>query len=255
MTTTQPFMRTNHGDGIVEIGLNRGPVNALSAEFLIAFADILGDLAVDVDVRAVVLSSPFKVFSAGIDLKEAMIFSVKDQTAMVHGLNTAYLKLFTFPKPIVTAIGGAAIAGGLFFVLASDYRIASPRAKFGLAEVRVGVDFPIAAMEIARASLGPNSLRRMMLTGQPIGATQAHAEGIVDKVLDADNSTLLDRALDVARELAISPAEAYARVKRQIRQHTITRIETEMANSANLPETDWFTAETRTAMKRMISGG
>lgn len=253
MSMTNSFIRTDHGDGIVGIALNQPPVNALSADFLMGFADLLDGLEGDSAVKAVVLSSPFKVFSAGIDLKKAIDFSPQDQHAMVHGLNVAFLKLFTFPKPVVTAVGGAAIAGGMFFVLASDFRVAGPRAKFGLAEVRVGVDFPVGPMEIARDTLSPNSLRRMMLTGQPIDATQALAEGIIDQI-EPDQGILLDRALRTAREMSQSPAKAYGAVKHQIRAATVARIMTAMTKANKRPESDWFPDETRTAMKNMISG-
>jgi enoyl-CoA hydratase len=253
MTTVSQLIRTDHCDGIVEIGLNRAPVNALSTEFLMEFAGLLDDLADDPTARALVLSSKFKVFSAGIDLKEAINFNADDQTAMVNGLNIAFLKLFAFPKPVVVAVGGAAIAGGLFFILTSDYRIAGPRAKFGLAEVRVGVDFPVGPMELARATLGPNGLRRLMLTGRPMDAAQAQAIGMIDEI-EPDEAILLDRALRAARDLAASPPEAYALVKRQIRQNAITRIETAMADGPATAADGWFTAGTRAAMQRMIGG-
>jgi enoyl-CoA hydratase/carnithine racemase len=159
--------------------------------------------------------------------------------------------LFGFAKPTVVAVNGAAIAGGLFFVLASDYRIAGPRAKFGLAEVRVGADFPVGPLEIARATLDPNTLRRLMLTGRPINAVQAHACGIIDQI-EQDETVLLDRALRAARDLAASPPETYSAVKRQIRGATLTRISDAVAGGANTPEGGWFSDATKAAMKRMI---
>lgn len=250
MSLKKNLIITQHRDGIVEIGLNRAPVNALSPEFLMAFAGLLDDLAIDKDVRAVVLSSAFKVFSAGVDLKEALNFDQSDQNALVNGLNIGFLRLFEFPKPTVAAITGPAIAGGLFFVLASDFRVSSPKAKFGLAEIRVGVDFPVVPLEIARATLTPNDLRRLMLSGQPITADAAASSGIVDIIAPDDD--VLDRAIDMARELATSPSQTYAAVKRQIRGDVIDRINAAMTASANAPKEAWFTSETKAAMQRMI---
>jgi len=245
------FIRKDHGDGMTEIILNRAPVNALSAAFLMGLADLMGDMAQDDTVRAVVLSSAFKVFSAGLDLKEAQGFGLADQHALVKGLNVGFPALFSFPKPTVAAVKGAAIAGGLFYVLSSDYRVAGPRAKFGLAEVRVGADFPAGPMEIARASLDPNTLRRLMLSGQPMGATAALACGLVDEI-EEDEALVLDRALRAALELASSPPETYASVKRQIREDAVVRINAAIAAGANTPEGGWFSQETKAAMKRMI---
>ena len=248
---TDLFIRNDHGDGMVEVSLNRAPVNALSAVFLNGLADLLQDLDRDDAVRAVIFTSPFKVFSAGLDLKEAQGFDLADQNAIVAGLNTVFPALFGFAKPTVVAIKGAAIAGGLFFVLASDYRIAGPRASFGLAEIRVGADFPVGPLEIARATLDPNTLRRLMLTGRPITAAQALTCGVIDQI-EADEAVLLDRALSAARDLAASPPETYNAIKRQIRGATLTLINDAIAAGANTPEGGWFSDATKAAMKQMI---
>ncbi len=251
MTISEQLLRKDYGEGIAGLELNRGPVNALSPDFLMGFADMLHDMAADDSVRALVLSSPLKVFSAGLDLKEAQDFDLAQQHAIVEGLNQGFLAQFAFPKPVVVAVNGAAIAGGLFFVLASDLRVAGPRAAFGLAEVRVGADFPVGPMEIARATLDPNTLRRLMLTGQPIQARQALAEGVVDHLVD-DPDTLMDRAQAEARALADLPSIAFGAIKRQIREPAITAIESAIALGANAPEGGWFNAQTRDAMRRMI---
>ncbi|AVO39897.1 enoyl-CoA hydratase/isomerase family protein [Pukyongiella litopenaei] len=247
------ILRSDHGGGVIELSLNRAPVNALSADFLMCFGEMLDDLATEQAVRAVVLTSPFAVFSAGLDLKEAPDFDLAGQHAIVEGLNVGFLHLFSFPKPVVTAIDGAAIAGGLFFVLAADYRVAGPRARFGLAEVRVGAEFPVGPLEIARATLGPNDLRRLMLTGRPVDAGTAAQSGIIDELVAQD--AVVARAIDVARDLADNPKATYAAIKRQIRGAVIERIELAMADGANAPDGGWFNDETRDAMKHMIGAG
>ncbi|MDK3018268.1 enoyl-CoA hydratase/isomerase family protein [Pseudodonghicola flavimaris] len=248
---TDLFQLTRHEGHVTEIALNRAPVNALSPAFLMGFAALLDRLEAEEDTHAVVLSSPFKVFSAGLDLKEAQQFDLAQEQAIVEGLNMGFLRLFTFAKPVVAAINGPAIAGGLFFVLASDFRVAGPRASFGLAEVRVGADFPVGPMEIARATLGPNALRRMMLTGQPIPVDQARDEGLVD-VLEDDRDRVLSRAIDEAARLGRLPSIAYASIKRQIREPAVSAIESAVAQGANAPVDGWFNAQTRDAMRRMI---
>lgn len=253
MSSEDWVQRRDHGDGVIELSLNRAPVNALSADFLMSFAEMLDDLATAQAVHALVLTSPFKVFSAGLDLKEAQHFDVAQQHAIVEGLNVGFLRLFAFPKPVVAAVEGAAIAGGLFFVLASDYRVAGPRAQFGLAEVRVGADFPVGPLEIARATLDPNDLRRLMLTGRPVDADAAARSGIVDELVAQDE--VVARAIEMARDLACNPRATYAAVKRQIRGAVIERIELAMADGANAPDGGWFNDETRGAMRQMIGAG
>lgn len=236
--------------GLALIELNRAPVNALSAEFLLDFADLLGGLAADASVRAVVLTSAFKAFSAGLDLAEAQAFDLKDEQEIVRGLNVGFLAQFAFPKPVIAAVNGPAIAGGLFFVLASDYRISTPGAQFGLAEVRVGADFPVGPLEIARQALSTADARRLMLGGLPIGSEAALQAGIVDEIVPHDD--LRDRAMRKALEYAVLPPKTFASVKRQLRGATIDRIELAMENGANAPANGWFTEESKTAMQAML---
>ncbi len=245
------LIRRDHDDGVVEISLNRPPVNALRAGSLMALAEMMQEMTVDDTVRAAVISSPFKVFSAGLDLKEAQGFDLAAQHAIVKGLNVGFSALFRFPKPVVVAVNGAAIAGGLFYVLASDFRVAGPGAGFGLAEVRVGADFPAGPFEIARATLAPDILRRLMLSGRPLSASEAAAAGIVD-VLETDAASVAGRALRAARELAASPPETYASIKHQIRADALARIDAAIAAGANAPGGGWFGAHTKAAMQRMI---
>ena len=166
--------------------LDLPPVMTLNSAFLDLQGVILNRLQAGTTIKAVILTSNIKVLSAGMGLKEALGFDLKDQQAMVRSLNVNFTKLFGFPKPTIVAASGAAIAGGFFLVLASDYRIASLKARFGLAEVRVGANFPVGPLAIARATLAPNDLRRLMLGGHPIGAEAALAAGIVDIIEDGD---------------------------------------------------------------------
>lgn len=240
----------NLDGGVAVLTLNRAPVNALSPGFLDQFGTVLDRLEADDTVRAIVLASGLKVYSAGLDLKAAQNFDLDEQNDIVRALNDDFLKLFAFPKPVIAAVNGAAIAGGLFFVLGSDYRLSAPRAQFGLAEVRVGVHFPVGPMEIARDTLDPNMLRRLMLTGQPVAAETALQAGMIDEIVADDD--LMNAACAKAAEMAQIPPNSYGLVKAQIRAETINRISEAIANGANAPEGGWYNEETKPAMQRMI---
>mmetsp|Transcript_22697 Transcript_22697/g.37365 ORF Transcript_22697/g.37365 Transcript_22697/m.37365 type:complete len:311 (+) Transcript_22697:4224-5156(+) len=242
------WIRIEDDGHVRHLVLDAPPVNALRPDRLMGLAEVIGAAEENANVRAIVVQSALRVFSAGLDLKVARDFDEDDQARIVEGLNVAFLRLFACPKPVIVVTGGAAIAGGLFFVLAADHRIATPRASFGLAEVRVGVDFPVGPMEIARAMLAPNDLRRLMMRGQPIGASTALACGLVDEVVDP--ADLAQAATRAAHEFAAIPPTAYASVKQQIRGDTIARIEAEMGKDRG----SWFTAETRAAMTAMLEG-
>ncbi len=226
--------------------LNAAPANTLLPDRLFELIEVIKDAEATNHVRAIIISSALRIFSAGLDLKSACNFDLAEQIRTVAGLNESFLRLFSCDKPVLVARNGAAIAGGLFFVLSADYRLSTSRSKFGLAEVRAGVDFPIGPMEIARAMMSPNDLRRLMMRGQMIDVEVAKKMGFIDEiVLEKD---LITHATRAAKEFAAIPPKAYASVKKQIRGKTIALIEGQMG----LIQQEWFTSETRKAMTNML---
>jgi len=247
---TGTILRRDCGDGRIAVVLDNPPVNALTADLLHEFAETIHDLQRDGQCRAIVLQSSSEIFSAGLDLKQARDFDVDSQRKIVEGLNLAFHALFGCPKPTVAAVKGPAIAGGCFFVLASDYRVGSTKTKLGLAEVRVGAVFPVGPLEVARAMLGPNDLRRLMLTGQPMTSQVAKTSGILDEVVKVEE--VQEVALKAASGLAANPPRTYAEIKHQMRGAVLDRIQRAMWHGANAPNRGWFNDETRAAMDKMI---
>jgi enoyl-CoA hydratase len=237
-------------DGIARLVLNRAPVNALTADFLDAVAVALADLVHDTDTRAIIVGSAFRTYSAGLDLKAAQAMDLAGEQAIVRALNVTFSDLYRCPKPVIAACAGSAIAGGLFFVLAADWRVGAEDAEFGLAEVRVGADFPVGPLEIARDTLGPAAFRRLLLSGRPVAAAEALAQGILDET--THHAVVEARALAAAHRYAALPPGAFARVKAQSRKPALDRIDRAMASGANSPPEGWLTVESRPAMAAMI---
>ncbi|WP_065324032.1 enoyl-CoA hydratase/isomerase family protein [Tritonibacter mobilis] len=213
--------RRLHGDGVVELQLGHAPENRLTAEFLNDFEREIREMSADPDVKAVLLTSPFKDFSTGVDQDLA------DARALAPDLNAAFLALYTFPKPVIIATVGLCSGAGMFFVLASDLRVAHARAGFELIDVQLGREYPVALMEIARATLDANTQRRLMLTGQRLGPIAARNAQIIEVLAD-DLEDLHGYALKEARKMARLPGQAYAKIKRDLRIDTIERIETRL---------------------------
>ena len=237
-------------DGIMLVTMQNAPVNALNPSRLKDLESLFSKLAADTATKVVVLASDLKVFSAGLNLKEAQHYDLADQKAIVDGFHKTFLEIFAFPKPLIVAVEGAAIAGGFFPVICSDYRVAGPRASFGLAEVRVGVGMPAGLMEIIRSMLSPNDLRLILQSGSAIQVDAAIQAGIVDELVQVGGA--LDQALKIARDYAKIPSKAYATVKHQIRADTIAILKIEVEKSASSDPVPWFTEETATAMAKMI---
>jgi len=249
--TTGIVHTERHDGGVCELRLDRPPVNALNSAFLAEIHRVLDELAGDAHVRALVLTGAGRTLSGGMDLKELQTFTADDQRAMVTGLNATYGRLYGFPKPVICAAHGAAIAGGMFFVLVSDYRIAGERAQFGLAEVRVGLRFPVGPFEIARRELGADARRRFLLGGRNHDAATALALGAVDEVVPAEQ--VLPRALEVAADYATIPPGTFAETKRMLRGKALDRIAAAVDGDGDPMLSGWFTDESAEATQAMLA--
>ena len=201
------------------VRIDRPPANALDLGLLAAGRQAAASLR-DADPAAVVIVGRDGFFSAGVDLKAVPQLDDAGQRAMVEGINRIFLDWYSFPRPVVCAVNGHAIAGGMILALCGDYRVCSRGdGKFGLTEVKVDVGYPVVAMAIVRAELTPASARVLALGGELIGPEAARELGLVDELRDPDD--VLDRAIEVATDYAALPRAAYARVKDQLRGETI----------------------------------
>ena len=239
------------GDGITQLVLNRPPVNAMSIEVLAELGDTLDGLEADDSVKAIVVSSALGLFSAGLDLKEIKDFTAYEQTALVDGLNSAFNRFYGCKKPVVAAIDGAAVAGGMFFALAADYAVAVEKSRFGLTEIKVGVNFPVAPYEIAKAELSPGSFRRVLLSGRLFKSDAALEMQIIDEIVADDQ--LLERAVAVAREYAGNPPMAYAAIKHQIRAEPLAKMQSAVDDLNDSTRGGWFTSETTAAIDAILA--
>ena len=237
-------------DGLAELVLCRPPVNALTPAFLDELEAQVDELTSDPGVRAVLIRSDGGALSAGMDLKAAQAFEREEEEHAARAFTTTFRKLYALPKPVVCAVAGPAIAGGFFFVLAADIRLATPAASFGLAEIRVGATLPVGPLEIARAELRASVFRRLLLTGLPVDAEVARAAGIVDLIVH--DRQLLDTARTQALRLAEVLPEAYARTKADMRRPALQAIDAAIAAGAHDAGKGWFLQGTREAMKAML---
>ena len=138
-------------------------------------------------------------------------------------MNHAFETLFAFPKPLVVAVNGHAIAGGCVMACCADYRImAREPGRIGIPELLVGVPFPVVPLEIVRFATPPQHVQALIYRGLTLAADEALRYGLVDAVVDPDR--LLDEAVAVADSLAAVPFEAFHLTKRLLREPAIRRM-------------------------------
>jgi enoyl-CoA hydratase len=219
--------------GVVVVTLDRPPVNALETRFGRELTAVLERAARE--ARAIVLTGAGRAFSAGVDTKAAATLDREGQRAGVESINRLATLLFGLDVPIVAAVNGHALGGGLVLPLACDVVIATrAECKLGLTEVVAGVPFPAAPLAVCRYRLSPPVYNNLCLTGRVIGPAEALALGVVDEL--AEPTQLVPRACEVAATLAGYPA--YARVKDQVRAAARAQMAQEVAEDPLL--TGWL---------------
>lgn len=192
---------------LVELDVAPANVLALSerARLLEAFAAIEANPA----IRAVVLTGRNGAFCTGDDLAESMTRDVPAQTAAILNFLAMCDRVAACRVPVIAAIDGWCIGGGLELALAADIRLASDRASFACSAVRMGLT---ASAERLTRLIGESRAKVHLLTGAPFDAARALADGVVAEVHPA--AALLDAALDMARVIASRGPLAVAATKR-----------------------------------------
>ncbi len=210
-------------DAVAVLRLNRPPANAVGLEFAREIEAALDSEAVR-DAKALVLTGTGSFFSGGLDLKIVPGYSKEEQREFLGVLNRVLGRLYAYPIPLVAAVSGHAVAAGFMLALAADYRVGPVgAAQFGLTEARVGIPFPAVPMIILRAECSARDVRYCTLYAHTFGPDEARRRGILDELQPAES--VLERALEVASEMASMPAEGYRRIKYQVRKAAIDEIQ------------------------------
>jgi enoyl-CoA hydratase/carnithine racemase len=175
--------------------------------------------------RPVLVIGEGDAFSAGLNLKEVASLDAAGMERFLLLLDDMIDAFYEYPGPLVTCVNGHAIAGGCVIALCGDVRIAvdDPKARIGLNEVALGLEFPPKIMRLARQRVAPRAFERVMLEAGLYPPRRAVELGLVDEVA-ADAPT---RALEVLATLAAHPREIYASSKRTIRAGGVTLTDAE----------------------------
>jgi len=198
-------------DGIRILTLAHGKVSAIDLELGEALVAELTD-ALDPSVKAVIVTGTGASFSAGVDLFRLIKDGPDYGRRFVPVLDELLRATLTFPKPIVAAINGHAIAGGCILAAACDHRIMTEgNGRIGIPELAVGVPFPALPLQIMAARVADAHLRDLVFSGRTVQIDEAKTLGLIDEKCPA--GMLLDRATEVAQRLASIPPGAFALTK------------------------------------------
>jgi enoyl-CoA hydratase len=238
-------------DNVTVVKLDRPPANALDLSFTQELEAALGDTEIG-GTGSLVLTGTGDFFSAGLDLKLVPGYSQDEQREMILALGRLVGRLYADPRPTVAAVNGHAVAAGTLLALACDYRV-GPRGdyRYGLTGARVGIPYPVAAQTVIESELDPATRRILVLGATQLGPEEAVHRGILDELYPADR--VLARAVDVARERATLPADAYGKIKRQLRATALQRIR-DANEGGNDPFLEsWITADSASASAEALA--
>ncbi|MCE7928495.1 MAG: enoyl-CoA hydratase [Chloroflexi bacterium CFX7] len=215
-------VRIERDGPIAVLTLNRPEsLNAMNPEMLSTMCVAGKELAEDPAVRCVVVTGAGRAFSAGGDVKAMAEGNAANPSGGLLGrVDTLRQQeeisrlLFEMPKPTIAAINGVAAGAGLSVALAADLRIASDQARFTTAFAKVGFSGDFGGTWLLQRLVGPSRAKELYFLSDIIGAEEALALGLVNRVVPHEQ--LLDSAMALAKKLAAGPTLAYGRIKDNI---------------------------------------
>jgi enoyl-CoA hydratase/carnithine racemase len=247
------FVRLETADGIGTIRLDRPPVNALNDQVRDELAAAASSAAADDEIRAVILYGGEKVFAAGADIKEMAEASYAAMADRSGRLQAALSLVAAIGKPVVAAITGYALGGGLELALAADFRVAGENARLGQPEILLGIIPGAGGTQRLARLVGPAKAKDIVFTGRMLPAAEAHVIGLVDLVVP--DASVYQAALDLVKRYATGPALALRAAKQAI-DHGLdvdlaTGLEIERVQFAAL----FATEDQRSGMRSFIEKG
>jgi enoyl-CoA hydratase len=247
---TVVFEITPHGTVCV-LRLRHGKANALDLECCQALIAQLDELR-NAPTGAIVFTGTDRIFSAGVDLLRVLEGGAEYLSHFLPVLSRLFETLFSFPKPVVAAINGHAIAGGCVLACAADYRIMIQQGgRIGIPELLVGVPFPSSGLEIMRFAVAPQFFQSMIYRGSTFTAEEALTRGLVDTTVEAEH--LLDRAVAEGEAFSALATATFNLTKQQLREGALTRMREEGTRFDSNVQELWARPESLAAMKAYVN--
>jgi len=214
MPEEELVVRKNDDEGVEILTLKHPPVNALSTALLAGLSRHVDAIAQDPKVRTVVLTGDGQYFSAGADLKEMATLDLANAPDLVRKGHDLFHRIATLRPPVIAAINGLALGGGLELALSCDLRIAGDSAKLGAPEVNYGLMPAYGGTQRLPRLIGVPKAKELIFTGAMISAAEALRIGLVNKTVPAGQE--LRAARDLAHTIAQKAPRAVQASKKAI---------------------------------------
>jgi Delta3-Delta2-enoyl-CoA isomerase len=233
--------------GIATVVLERGKVNALNPAVVEELSATFNALQSDTEASAVVLTGRGKFFSFGFDVPEFLSYTREEFTNYLASFTTLYRHLFIYPKPLVVALNGHTIAGGCMIALVGDSTImVRGGAKISLNEIGFGSSIFAGSTEMLQFRTGSRA-SDVLYSAAMYSAAEAQTIGLVAEVVAQE--ALLDRASEIARELASRRPAAFASIKSLLRKPVADAMARREAASIHEFVEIWYSEPTWTNLR------
>ncbi|MTD54704.1 enoyl-CoA hydratase/isomerase family protein [Amycolatopsis pithecellobii] len=231
-------------DFVADIVIHRGPANFFDARTLGRVADIGEQLSAGGRARVIVLSSAGKHFCAGADFGSSALEQDRDRAAAeIYGQGA---RLFGLRLPIVAAVQGAAVGGGLGLACAADYRVASPRTRFVANFSALGFHHGFGLSITLPRIIGDQRALDLLLTARRVDGTEAHRIGLADRLVDEGSER--EGALTMATEIASRAPLAVHAIRQTLRSDLAAQVRSALSHELEEQSRLWRTEDSRTGL-------
>lgn len=210
-----PLVNVEADGGVQVVTLDRPPVNALSGDLIAELADVVDAASADRAVRAMVICGRPRAFSAGADLREMAALPIGRRRELIERGARLMDRIERLDRPVIAAIEGFCLGGGLELAMACHLRVAAEGARLGQPEVSLGIPPGFGATRRLPRLVPRGMASEMLLTGEAVTAERAHAVGLVNAVTPSGQAR--KGALELARRLAAGSMSAQAAILRAMR--------------------------------------
>jgi len=239
-------------EGVGVITINNPPVNALTLAVRGQLGEVLQQIEAMDEIRVIVITGAGpKCFVAGADIKD---FPNQFEVGPRENA-TIYKKMFSYlentPRPVICALNGLALGGGLELALACDLRIAAENAKLGLTEVNLGLIPGLGGTQRLARLVGPAKAKELLFTGKVLKAEEALRIGLVNQVVPAGEA--LNEALNLAKQLAKGAGIAMACTKKLVNEGLELKLEEALEMEMQQVEKIFETEDLREGLDAFIN--
>ncbi len=214
--TAAGLRRADH-DGVVVATLDRPPANALNRSLLLAMTALFRDRGEGDPPPVVITGTGGRFFCVGGDIKEVDGTAADPVKARMQGFHNLLVAMDRYPAPVIAAVNGDCVGGGLEYALFADVVLAAPHARFGFPEIRHGLLPADKGIHRLIRLIGMRPARDLLLSGELVGAEQAARWGLIDAIVEPGR--LVAEALDRAREAGRRAPVLYAALKHALNDY------------------------------------